>query len=88
MLNLIILYHNILVMLYDGHPYSIVHASFICVVKNVYLDHVSMEIPFGSCIRNAIFSKISLKTVSMYGSKVLIFVIRSIAMLFHLSIEL
>ena len=88
MLNFIILYHNILVMLYDGHPYSIVHASFSCVVKTVYLAHVSMGRPFRSCIHNVIFSKSSLKTVSMYGSRVLVFVIRSIAEFFQLSVEL
>ena len=88
MFNFIILYHNILVMLYDGHPSSIVHASFSCVVKTVCLAHVSMERPFGSCIRNVIFSKSSLKTVSMYGSRVLVFVIRSIAEFFQLSVEL
>ena len=88
MLNFIILYHNILVMLYDGHPYSIVHASFSCVVKTVCLAHVSMERPFGSCIRNVIFSKSSLKTVSMYEYRVLVFIIWSIAEFFQLSLEL
>ena len=88
MLNFIILYHNILVMLYDGHPSSIVHASFSCVVKTVCLAHVSMERPFGSCIRNVIFSKSSLKTVSMYGSRDLVFVIRSIVEFFQLWIDL
>ena len=84
----IILYHNILVMLYDGHPYSIVHEYFNCVVKTVCLDHVSMERPFRSCIRNVIFSKSSLKTVSMYGSRVLVFDMWSIVELFRLSVEL
>jgi len=84
MLNFIILYHNILVMLYDGNPSSTIHASFSCVLKIVCLDHVSMEIPFSSCIHNVIFSKSSLKTVSMYGSSVPVFIIRSIAKLFHL----
>ena len=88
MLNFIILYHNILVMLYDGHPSSTIHASFNCVVKTLCLAHVSIERPFGSCIRNVIFNKSSLKTVSMYGSRVLVFVIRSIAEFFQLSIEL
>ena len=88
MLNFIILYHNILVMLYYGHPSSIVHESFSYVVKIVCLNHVLMEIPFRSCIRNVIFSKSSLKTFSMYGSKVLVSVIRSIAELFQLSVEL
>ena len=66
-------------MLYDGHPSSTVHASFRCVVKAICLAHVLMERPFGSSIHNVIFSKSSLKTISMYGSRVLIFVIRSIA---------
>ena len=84
MLNFIVLYHNILVMLYDGHPSSIVHASFNCVVKTVYLARVLMEIPFRSCIRNVIFSKCSLKTVLMYGFGVRVFFIWSIAKFFHL----
>ena len=88
MLNFIVLYHNILVMLYDGHPYSTIHASFKCVVKTVCLTHVLMERPFGSCIHNVIFSKSSLKVVSMYGSGVLVFIIWSIAELFQLSVEL
>ena len=88
MLNFIILYHNILVMLYDGHPSSIVHAYFSCVVEIVFLAHVLMERPFGSCIHNVIFSKRSLNTVWMYGSRVLVFVIRSIAEFFKLSVEL
>ena len=75
-------------MLYDRYPSSIVHASFSCVVKTVCLVHVSMERPFGSCIRNVIFSKSSMKTVSMYGSMVPVFVIRSIAEFFQLSVEL
>ena len=75
MLNCIILYHTILVMLYDGHPSYVVHASFSYVVKIVYLAHVSMERPLMSCIRNVIFSKSSLNIVSMYGSRVLVFVI-------------
>ena len=82
MLNFIILYHNILVMLYDGHPSSIVHASFIFVVKIGYLDHVSMERPFRYYIRNVIFNKSSLNTVLMYGSRVIVFVIRSIVEFF------
>ena len=88
MLNFIILYHNILVILYDGHPSSTIHASFSCVVKTICLAHVLMERPFGSCIRNVIFSKSSMKTVSMYGSMVPVFVIRSIAEFFQLSVEL
>ena len=88
MLKFIILYHNILVMLYDGHPSSTVHSSFSCVVKTICLAHVSMEIPFKSCIHNVIFRKSSLKTISMYGSRVLVFVIRSIAEFFQLSFEL
>ena len=82
MLNFIISYHNILVLLYDGHPSSIVHASFSCVVKTVFLAHVSMERPFESCIHNVIFNKSSLKTVSVYGPKVLVFVVRSNAEFF------
>ena len=88
MLNFIILYHNILVMLYDGHPSSTVHASFSCVVKTVYLAHVSMERPFGSYIHNVIFSKSSLNMVSMYGSRVLVSVMQYIAEFFQLSVEL
>ena len=88
MLKFIILYHNILVMLYDGHPSFTVHAPFSCVVNTVCLAHVSMERSFRSCIRNEIFSKSSLKTVSMYGSRVLVFVIWSIAEFFQLSVEL
>ena len=88
MLNFIILYHNILVMLYDGHPSSTIHASFNCVVKTVCLAHVSMEIPFGYCIQNVIFSKSSLNTISMYGSKVLFLIIHFIAEFFHLLVEL
>ena len=75
-------------MLYDGHPSSIVHASFICVVNIVSLAHVSMERPFGSCIHNVIFSKSYLKNVSMYGSMVPVFVIRSIAEFFQPLVEL
>ena len=75
-------------MLYDGHTSSTVHAYFRCVVKTACLDHVSMERPFRSCIPNVIFSKSSLKTVLMYGSNVLFFVMQSIANLFQLSFEL
>ena len=75
-------------MLYDRNPSSTVHASFSCVVKTIYLAHVLMERPFGSCIHNEIFSKISLKTVSMYGSRVLVFVIRSITEFFQILVEL
>ena len=88
MLFFIILYHNILVMLCDGHPSSIVHASFSYVVKTDRLTHVSMERPFGSCIRNVIFSKSSLKAVSMYGFRVLVFVMWSIVEFFQLLVEL
>ena len=62
-------------MLSDGNPSSTIHASFNCVVKTSCLAHVSMEIPFGYCIHNVIFSKSSLNTISMYGSRVLFFVI-------------
>ena len=75
-------------MLYDGHPYSTVHESFNWVVKTICLAHVLMDIPFKSCICNVIFSKISLKIVLMHGSKVLVFVIQSIAEFFQLSVEL
>ena len=75
MLKFIILYHNFLVMLYDAHPSSSVHASLSCVVKTVCLAHVSMERPLRSCIRNVIFSKSSLNTILMYGSRVLVFII-------------
>ena len=88
MLIFIILYHNILVILYDGHPSSTICASFNWVVKTVCLDHLLMDRPFRSCIRNVIFRKTSLKTVSMYGSKVLVFVMWSIAEFFQLSVEL
>ena len=75
-------------MLYDGHPSSTVHASFSWFVKTICLAHVLMDRPFGSCIHNVIFSKRSMKTVSMYGSRVLVFVIWSIAEFFQLSVEL
>ena len=75
-------------MLYDGHPSSTVHASFSCVVNIVYLDNVSMEIPFDSCIHNVIFSKSSLKTILMYGSRVLVFAIRYIVDFFQLLVGL
>ena len=75
-------------MLYDGNPSSTVHASFSWFVKTVCLDHVLMDRPFGACIHNVIFSKRSMKTVSMYGSKVFVFVIRSIADFFQLSVKL
>ena len=85
---MIILYHKILVILYDGHPYSIVHVYFSWVVKTICLSHFTMDRPFWSCIHNVIFSNSYLKTVLMYGYEVLVFLMWSIAEFFQLSFEL